>query len=124
MSRDRGISSSISTSISKKEPLSRDKRLSEGFDRFWLAYPRHQDKKRSFRKFCSAAKRVDIELLISSSAAYASAMAKTEKQFILLASTWLHNDRWEDFPPTPTAEIVSLTPERRAEILAKLKRQA
>jgi hypothetical protein len=100
--------------------------LSEGFDRFWLAYPRHEDKKRSFRKFCSAAKRADMELLIASAAAYGAKMreAKTEWNYVQLASTWLHNDRWVDFPPTATAEIVTLTPERRAEILAKLKRQA
>jgi hypothetical protein len=39
-----------------------------------------------------------------------------------MAVTWLNQRRWEDY--APTAEIVSLTPERRAEILAKLKRQA
>jgi hypothetical protein len=112
----------LSKKVSKKEPSLFDVTLQAAFDRFWLAYPRHVDKKRSFKEFRSAAKRADVELVISSAAAFA--LTKPKEEFVPYASTWLRNDRWVDFPPTPTAEIVRLTPEKRAEILAKLKRSA
>jgi hypothetical protein len=124
MSRDKDTYL-LTNTISKKESLSRDKESSEGFERFWLAYPRRKGsnpKHPARLKFSRAVKSgVDPEAIISGAKNYAQE-ACPGTEFICMAVTWLNQRRWEDY--APTAEIVSLTPERRAEILAKLKRQA
>ena len=116
------VYTSISNSNKKKNTLSG---TNEIFDRFWLAYPRHDDKKNSALRFHAAVKRgIDPEMIIGAAAVYAAEVraAKTEKKFVKLASGWLLGERWIDYPSQRRAEVVQLTPERRAEILLKIRK--
>lgn len=89
---------------SEEEPPNPRKRgrLSEsepGFDRFWVAYPRKQDKPKAAKAF--ARLRVDEPLLTLMLAAIAQQAASEQwqregGQFIPMPATWLNGRRWED----------------------------
>ncbi len=87
----------------------------EAFPKRKGSNPKHPARAKFFRAVKSG---VDPELIISGAGRYAED-PQTGTEFICMASTWLNQRRWEDYPP---AEITILTPERRAEILAKIKR--
>lgn len=62
------------------------------FDLFWDNYPRKQDKKKSrvaFKRLNKSQKQLAIDDC-------KTRYANTEKQFIPLATTYIHGERWED----------------------------
>ena len=70
----------------------------EIFERFWLAYPRHEDKAGARREWDKL--KADRELMMVMSAALDRAKASDEWQRgvgIPYACRWLRNRRWEDF---------------------------
>ena len=70
----------------------------EIFERFWLAYPRHEDKAGARREWDKL--KPDRELMMTMSAALDRAKASGEWQRgvgIPYACRWLRNRRWEDF---------------------------
>ena len=77
--------------------------LTGAFDRFWVAYPRHQGKEAARKAWAKI--RPDDALLAEMLAALERQRAsdqwrKDGGQFIPLPATWLNGRRWED-EPTP-----------------------
>lgn len=66
------------------------------FDEFWSAYPRKADKAKSRKAWEKAAKKHDPATLVRAAVRYAAEKRGTEQKFILLATTWLNGERWED----------------------------
>jgi uncharacterized protein YdaU (DUF1376 family) len=70
----------------------------DGFDRFWQAYPRSENKSEAHKAFVKALKGTDHETIIRGATAFADHCKRegTEKRFIAHASTWLNQRRWEN----------------------------
>lgn len=68
-----------------------------GFDNFWSIYPNKVGKREAEKAFAKAAKRADLETILSGLRAY---VAKTDDRPWCNPSTWLNQDRWEDRPAT------------------------
>lgn len=97
------------------------------FNAFWAVYPRGDDKRKAFKawKTLNPSKELqqtiidDIRKRLESGGAW----YKTQKQYILLATTYLHNRRWEDeggvtevarrSEPTREDILASITPEQQ-----------
>ena len=76
-----------------------NKDMQTKFDRFWLAYPKHQSKPQAFKAFCKL--NPDDELMNQILKAIeqqkqSEQWTKDGGQFIPLPATWLNNQRWED----------------------------
>lgn len=69
------------------------------FDQWWAIYPRKASRKKAEERFRAALKRVGFEALMQATRNYAAAVSAkgTEQQFIAHGSTWLHQERWEDW---------------------------
>lgn len=79
------------------------KTVSEAFERFWRAYPprRPNPKADAERKFFAIVKRGgDPELLVGAAGRFREECEQlgTHSAFIPQARTWLHQDRWRDYP--------------------------
>ena len=66
------------------------------FDLFWELYPKKEAKGAAAKAFKTASKKIDPNSIILGLKAHLPVMAKTERQFIPLAGTWLNAERWAD----------------------------
>ena len=86
----------------------------ELFERFWKAYPRHEDKAGARREWDKL--KPDRELMQVMSAALARAKTSDTWQRgigIPYACRWLSHRRWEDMPDSDLEPLVEEAPERR-----------
>lgn len=94
----------------------------DAFDRVWAMWPRKQAKKVARLKFAAAAKRHPRgeQGLVADAVDHARAYVQHGHpvQFVLMLSTWLNDDRWEDDLPGPRHERTSLA-DRNADVLAR-----
>lgn len=82
-----------------------------GFDAFWAAYPKKQDKQNALKAWKKLAPGAEIQRNIIKALQAQRASPQWQKdggQFIPLPSTWLNGRRWED-EETPQAARVSRT---------------
>jgi hypothetical protein len=80
------------------------------FDRFWSAYPKHVGRKaaeKAFRALKPSEALLDIMLAALSQQCLWPSWRKDRGEFIPHPVTWLHQQRWEDEPPTKV--VVSIT---------------
>lgn len=78
------------------------------FDDFWSLYPRKVCRKPAEKAWKSAIKRCPPETIISALRRYAETRKGQDQTFTCHASTWLNQDRWEDYPaPQAKAPVVS-----------------
>lgn len=80
------------------------------FDQFWSAYPRKKDKAKSLKAWEKATKKHEPAKLIEAAKRYALEKRDTEQQFILLPSTWLNGERWDDEPDRPARPTLVTDP--------------
>jgi len=66
------------------------------FDLFWELYPKKEAKGAAAKAFKTASKKIDPNSIILGLKAHLPILAKTERQFIPLAGTWLNAERWAD----------------------------
>lgn len=80
-----------------------------GFDAFWDAYPRKDNKDAARKAWDKAVKKVPVDALISEIRRWRGLWetAGVERRFIPHASTWLNGQRWTDEPPVPRLRAVS-----------------
>lgn len=73
------------------------------FDEWWDVYPRHDDKKKAQLAYAKAVRRASVVVLHQGALTYAGAVAGKAKNYVLLPTTWLNGDRWNDelAPATP-----------------------
>lgn len=78
--------------------LDSDRENPDRFDEFWKLYPRKDSKQGAQRKLASVLKRTEFEIVMAGVRRYIDHLAfhRTDKQFIKLPTTWLHNGCWED----------------------------
>lgn len=70
---------------------------SDGFDRFWSAYPKKVAKAAAVKAFKAALKKASLDAILTALDRQKRITWKdTEKQFIPNASTWLNQERWND----------------------------
>ncbi len=69
----------------------------DGFDAFWSAYPRKDEKKSARLAWARAVKRVEPHLIIEGARRYAADPNRTP-QFTKQPPTWLNGDCWENGP--------------------------
>ena len=87
----------------------------EGFKRFYTAYPRKVGRRSAEMAFKRAIERGgDIETIISRTEAYAEMALDIDMKFIPHPSTWLNQDRFEDEEITkkseaPTGDLVAVS---------------
>ena len=119
-----GKTADINTNIKPDKDISP---YDDEFNAFWAVYPRGDDKRKAFKawKALNPSKELqqtiidDIRKRLESGGAW----YKTQKQYILLATTYLHNRRWEDeggvtevarrSEPTREDILASITPEQQ-----------
>ena len=86
--------------VNSEERVSRDTRKNdEGFARFWSAYPRKQDKvkaRKAFNELKPDDTLLDTMLSAIERQKQSPQWTRDGGQFIPLAATWLHGQRWED----------------------------
>jgi uncharacterized protein YdaU (DUF1376 family) len=82
----------------------------EGFEQFWAAYPKKEDKKEAHRAFEKALKKTTLASVLQglTRATVSETWTKDNGKYIPLPSTWLNKERWSD-QPTPSN---GLTPRR------------
>lgn len=82
----------------KAEVKAKAETKAEGFDEFWILYPRKVGKAQAEKAYMKALKTMTSTQLIAGVTTYNALVkaAGTEPQFILHASTWLNGKRWED----------------------------
>ena len=85
--------------IEKESTLksAKEKALAEKFERFWSAYPRHQDKKKALDAF----KKIDpddelLEKMLNSIEKQKASSQWQDPQYIPHPTTWLNRERWND----------------------------
>ena len=73
----------------------------EGFDAFWMIFPRKIGKGTARSAFIKALKKTDLETLLSGAEKYAAAREGQDKNYTAHPATWLNGERWSDEdPPT------------------------
>jgi hypothetical protein len=71
--------------------------LTEYFEAFWSAYPRHAGKAPAERKFAAAAKKIPPADLVAHAEAYRDDPNRSQDlQYVPHPATWLHQERWTD----------------------------
>lgn len=75
------------------------------FERWWALYPDRPNnpKKPAKAKFAAALKKIGLEELLARTAAYAETRKGEDPKFTPMASTWLNQERWENFAPKAKA---------------------
>lgn len=92
----------------KKETENRKKKIAEGFDEFWSAYPRKTAKAnalKAFEKLNPDGDLMKIMLGALSRWSKSEQWTKDNGQFIPHASTWLNGRRWEDELPQSVQKL-------------------
>ena len=79
-------------------------RYTDGFEKFWKAYPRRVNKAKAFRAWKSAAETVSEETLIDAAKRYAKYhdAVGTDQQYIKHPTTWLNGGEWGSVPMIPS----------------------
>lgn len=82
------------------------------FERFWSAYPRRPDNPKAMarKRFLELLKRgIQADDLVAAAGVFAARLKARglDAEFIPYASTWLHQSRFEDYLPDPTAEAAA-----------------
>lgn len=89
---------------------------SQGFPDFWAIYPRHVARIAAERAWKQAVKIEAPEKIIAAARAYAF-QCGNDPRFILHASTFLNQQRWEDYRPLDHEKV--MTDRERWEIRLK-----
>lgn len=84
----------------KKDSPSKDVHQ-EGFDAFWMIFPRKIGKGTARAAFIKALKKTDLETLLKGAERYAAEREGQDKNYTAHPATWLNGERWtdEDAPP-------------------------
>jgi hypothetical protein len=71
------------------------------FEEWYRVYPRHISKANAKKAYTTALKKVGKEILLGAVKVFAKSVEinKTEERFIPHPSTWLNQERWEDYKP-------------------------
>ena len=79
---------------------------SDGFDAFWSAYPRKEDKPKARQPYKRAAQKASADVILAGAERYA-ADPNRDPAFTKLAATWLNAESWNNgpLPARPAAEI-------------------
>ncbi|WP_207758469.1 hypothetical protein [Glutamicibacter halophytocola] len=75
------------------------------FTRFWEIYPRRGGKGAACTAFIKAKKRANVETIIAGAERLRDDPNLPEGKLIPMPSTWLNQDRWEDDPLPPRADL-------------------
>lgn len=71
--------------------------IEDAFDRFYEVYPRKEQKISALKMFKSKKLHKKIKDLIAAAKVYAEKKSETDKQYILLPSSFLNNKVWEEY---------------------------
>lgn len=79
-------------------------RYTEGFEKFWKAYPRRVNKAKAFRTWKSAVETIPEDILIDAAKRYAAYhdSVGTDQQYIKHPTTWLNGGEWDSVPVIPS----------------------
>lgn len=69
----------------------------EGFDEFWNAYPRKENKGAARKSWAKALAKADAQTIIAAALAYRDDPNR-EPEFTAHAASWLNGERWDDEP--------------------------
>jgi hypothetical protein len=78
-----------------------DKRLADGFDQFWAAYPKKRAKKDALKAFTQLAPNAELVAKMLDALAWQVRQPEWLKdggQFIPYPASWLRDERWDDEP--------------------------
>jgi hypothetical protein len=100
--------------------------VAKKFYEFMLAYPKRKGsnpRKTASDKFSAAVKRgVDPDLIIAGAKRYGIEERRNiGTEFIAQAVTWLHQQRWADYAPAPSAIPIDAEEARRLEALDQIR---
>jgi hypothetical protein len=93
------------------------RQVAAAFDAFWGVYPRKVGKQRAEAEFAKAVTRVDLNTLLAAAMTYRDLPGR-KPDYTLHASTWLHQDRWDDDHATQGGPVASRGVQRMEEHLA------
>lgn len=93
----------------KETKAEKEARLTPSFVEFWTAYPRKENKKPSFLKWCAINPNDElVRKIITSVEKYKLTRQWQDKQFIPMPQTFLNQERWENEVPPPAKKAVEL----------------
>jgi hypothetical protein len=78
-----------------KSPL-KESIAPEGFNSFWLAYPRKTDKAKASKAYRTALTKATAETILAGVQRYALEKAGTEPRFIKYPASWLNGECWNN----------------------------
>lgn len=83
------------------------------FEKFYQAYPRHENKGRARRAYKAARRKVSQEVLLAGVERYTARMRREGKEprFIAAPATWLNGERWDDEPATAPKTVSAWDPD-------------
>ena len=92
---------------SRQDPVDR---FAEEFAAFWEHYPRKDDRKKSAAAYTKARKVATAEQLLEGSKAYAALVRREgrSKQHMLLGTSWLNGERWNDEITPPVRDVTAI----------------
>jgi hypothetical protein len=99
--------------------------VDDGFDRFWVAYPRHKAKKDARKAWTQLAPNADLIDKILTALAWQKTSAQWVKdggEFIPYPATWLRAERWDD-EPFCTRPVLGKTTSKIVAMLAEIHRE-
>jgi len=102
-SENQALLEELSRRTVKKDSPSKDVHQ-EGFDAFWMIFPRKIGKGTARSAFLKALKKTDLETLLSGAEKYCAAREGQDKNYTAHPATWLNGERWldEDPPASPS----------------------
>ncbi len=90
--------------VEKIKPIRRASRsVPEGFDSFWMFYPKRTSKQAALKAWAKLSPSADLLRAMLTALAWQVESAdwlKDGGRFVPMASTWLNGRRWEDEPPS------------------------
>ena len=79
----------------------KDTSVNEGFDDFYMAYPRKVGKGHAERAYRTACKKIQPEKLLEAVKIFSASQSGKDPKYIPHPATWLNGERWaDDDPPT------------------------
>jgi hypothetical protein len=81
------------------------------FELFWSAYPKRVAKAKAREKFERALRKTTLDKILTALEwqREQAGWLKDDGEYVPHASTWLHNERWDDEPPKTTNRAVVVT---------------
>jgi len=98
---------------------------SDGFDRFWAAYPKRKAKADARKAWAKLNPSVELTDTIIDALAWQSRQPdwlKDDGQYIPFPATWLRGERWEDEPTEGAIGHLSKQTQRLMAAVANIKR--